>query len=81
MWAYNKANASRTQKPYLDNITFIEHKGDCYRNSISGTAGAEEKQAVEAARRLLLDDDGNYRGNDEAVFLYEVCADNDPRGM
>ena len=59
----------------------MEHEGHCFRNSSAGPAGAEEKQAVEAARRLLLDDDGNYRGDNKAVFLYEVCADNDTRGM
>ena len=58
----------------------MEHEGKCYRTGNHGPAGAEEYQAVEAARRLIFDDKGVYRGDDEAVFLNDVCADNDTRG-
>mmetsp|Transcript_12688 Transcript_12688/g.27557 ORF Transcript_12688/g.27557 Transcript_12688/m.27557 type:complete len:533 (-) Transcript_12688:47-1645(-) len=78
--AYNRENESREQKLYLDDIRIMEHDGQCWRNNNTGPAGSEERQCGEAARRLLYDDAGEYRGDDEAVFLNEVCADNDTRG-
>ena len=57
----------------------MKHKGRCYRNSPCGPAVLEEYAAVKAGRRLLLDDEGNYRGDDSAVFLDIFVADNDVR--
>ena len=57
----------------------MKHKGVCYRNSKVAPAVAEEHQAVLAARDLLLDADGNYLGDDQAVFCGSIHADNDTR--
>ena len=65
---------------YLDDIRVMEHVGRCWRNSLHGPAGAEEYAAIEAARLLLFNDLGEYRGDDEAVFFCKVCSDNDTRG-
>eukprot|EP00984_Skeletonema_dohrnii_P022599 scaffold11702_cov157-Skeletonema_dohrnii-CCMP3373.AAC.2 len=56
-----------------------DHKGECYRNSKYNPASAEEYQATDAARELLIDDDGNYRGDDTAIFCGSISADNDTR--
>ena len=58
----------------------MQHEGKCYRTCNVGPASAEERQAVEAARLLLYDDKGEYRGDDEAIFLCKVCSDNDTTG-
>ena len=80
--AYNEANASREQKLYLDDVRVMKHKGECWRTPGStGPAGAEERQAVEVARRLIYNDAGEYRGDDEAVFLNQIVSDNDTTGM
>ena len=57
----------------------MKHKGRCYRNSKHGPSVSEEYAATEAGRRLLFDDDGNYRGDYSAVFLDVVVSDNDVR--
>lgn len=57
----------------------MAHAGRCYRNSKYSPAVSEEYAAIEAGRRLILDDDGNYRGDDSAVFLDVIVADNDVR--
>ena len=58
----------------------MKHSGVCYRNSTLAPASAEEHQAAIAARDLLLDKDGKYLGDDQAVFCMAVNADNDTRG-
>ena len=59
----------------------MDHKGKCWRTKDATTpASSEERQCGEAARRLLFNDTGEYRGDGEAVFLHDVCADNDTRG-
>ncbi len=55
----------------------MQHRGKCYRTSMFTPAILEDYAASEAARRLILDDDGNYRGDDSAVFLDIVVSDND----
>jgi len=55
----------------------MKHKCRCYKNIPQGPAGAEEKACVEAARRLLYNKLGQYCGDDEAAFLYQVISDND----
>ena len=57
----------------------MKHKGVCYRNSKLAPANAEEYQAVIAAKDLLLDADGKYLGDDQAVFCGTIHADNDTR--
>ena len=57
----------------------MEHPGHCYKNSNLNPASAEETQAVIAARKLLLDDDGNYLGDDRAIFGSFINSDNDTR--
>lgn len=57
----------------------MKHAGMCFRNTKFGPAVSEEYAAIEAGRRLMYDDDGKYRGDDSAVFLDLVVADNDVR--
>ena len=57
----------------------MQHGGHCYRNSNLNPASAEEPHAVRAARALLLDADGNYVGDDLAIFGDFIHADNDTR--
>ena len=58
----------------------MAHKGFCYRNSTHNPASAEEYQAYDIGRSLLLDEEGNYLGDDTAIFMSEIAADNDTRG-
>jgi len=78
--AYNKANKGRSQVKYIDDINVMKHEGKCYRNSKHGPAISEEYACVEAARRLLIDENGVIRPDDEAVFLCKITTDNDTRG-
>lgn len=57
----------------------MEHKGKCYRNSNLNPASAEEHQASIAARDLVLDENGAYRGDDIAIFCLDCNSDNDTR--
>ena len=57
----------------------MAHEGICYRNSKHNPASAEEYQAKEVARDLLVDEDGNYRGDDVAIFAAETITDCDTR--
>ncbi|KAL7541261.1 hypothetical protein ACHAWF_006894 [Thalassiosira exigua] len=57
----------------------MAHSGFCSRNSTNNPASAEEQQAEDAARDLLLDEHGNYRGDDEAIIFNEIIHDNDTR--
>ena len=57
----------------------LEHTGTCHLCGKHGPASSEEHMAKDAARNLLLDKDGNYRGDDTAVFLSKVHSDNDTR--
>ncbi len=55
----------------------IAHEGFCYRNSKHNPASAEEYQAKEMARDLLVDEDGNYWGDDVATYAAEAITDCD----
>lgn len=57
----------------------MEHPGHCYRNSNLAPSSAEEHQAVMAAKDLLLDANGEYVGDDKAIFGVFINADNDTR--
>jgi hypothetical protein len=57
----------------------MKHKGTCYRNSNLSPASAEEPQAAIAARDLILDKDGQYLGNNIAVFALNCNSDNNTR--
>ena len=57
----------------------MAHSGFCSRNSTNNPASAEEQQVEDAARDLLLDEHGNYRGDDEAIIFNEIIHDNDTR--
>ena len=57
----------------------MDHEGPCCRNSNLSPASAEESQSIEAAMSLLLDTNGNYVGEDVAIFGHSVSADNDTR--
>lgn len=76
--AFNRANREE-RVPIESTARAMQHEGICYRNTIHGPAVSEEYAATEAARRLLFDDAGNFRGEDSAVFLDVVVADNDVR--
>ena len=52
----------------------MAHEGFCYRNSKYNPASAVEYQAKEVARDLLVDEDGNYRGDDVAIFAAETIT-------
>ena len=58
----------------------MAHEGPCYRCSTHGPATAEEHLAKDVARQGLLKDDGTYRGDDVAIALGKISADNDGRG-
>ena len=57
----------------------MDHEGPCCRNSNLSPASAEESQSIEAAMSLLLDTNGNYVGDDVAIFGRSISADNDTR--
>ena len=56
-----------------------KHDGPCYRTSHLNPCSAEEPQARKAARDLLLDKDGKYRGDDVAIVGIGIHADGDTR--
>ena len=57
----------------------LKHKGKCYRKGKNAPASAEEPQAAEIGRGLLLNKEGQYRGDDVAVFAQRIHSDNDTR--
>ena len=57
-----------------------EHEGVCYKTEKNyNVSNAEEFQAIELARDLLLDESGNYRGDDVAIVPSEIHAYQDTR--
>ena len=57
-----------------------EHEGVCYKTEKNyNVSNAEEFQAIELARDLLLDESGNYRGDDVAIAPSGIHADQDTR--
>ena len=61
----------------MDDVRVMKHEGTCYKNTTHAPASAEHYQSEEAARRLLLDDAGNYKSDDEMLFGCKVVTDND----
>jgi len=57
----------------------MDHPGHCYRNSNLAPSSAKERQAVIASRDLLLDANGKYLGDDQAIYGVFINADNDTR--
>ena len=57
----------------------MDHTGVCYRNSKLAPASAEETQSAMMAKDLLVDEKGNYVGDDRAIFAKIVTSDNDTR--
>ena len=57
----------------------MAHKGKCYRVGKHGPANSEEHMAKQAARLLIFDEDGSYRGDDTTVLVSKIFADNDCR--
>ncbi len=57
----------------------MDHQVTCYEKSNLQPASAEEQQSIEAAKSLLIDSNGDYFGNNLAIFGYCVIADNDTR--
>ena len=55
----------------------MAHTGVCYRNINLTPASAEETQSAMMARDLLVGANGNYAGDDRAIFAKIVTSDND----
>ena len=60
----------------------MEHDGPCYRTKdmLWNPSNSEEYQAEAAAKMMLLNENGEYRGDDEACFIGKFFADNDTSG-
>jgi hypothetical protein len=58
----------------------LKHEGTCYRKTTYTSAAAEEFEQEKAGAALLLDNSGNRRGSDTAIFAKIVISDNDTRG-
>ena len=46
----------------------MAHEGTCYKNSNLNPSGAEEHEAAMVYRELLLDSNGKYVDNEEAIY-------------
>jgi hypothetical protein len=57
-----------------------QHEGECSRTSKNSPAVAEEFALASTGTRLLVDESGNFRGDQEAVFLKIVIRDGDSKG-
>ena len=56
------------------------HEGYCYKTKDNyGVAVAEEHLLATIGKHLLVDEDGNYRGDDQAIFAYRISSDNDTK--
>ena len=58
---------------------FLKHGGVCHRNSKYSPAFAAEYCAAKVVMRLLLNEDDQYVGNDIAIFVDILAADNNTR--
>ena len=61
------------------NKKFLKHGGVFYQNSKYSPAFAKEYCAAEVGNRLLLNEDDQYVGDDIAIFVDILVADNDTR--
>ena len=57
----------------------MDHEGPCCRNSNLSPASVEESQSIEADMSLLTGTNGDYVGDDVAIFGRCISADNDTR--
>jgi hypothetical protein len=57
-----------------------QHDGPCTSNSRCGPAQAEERAMAICGEDLLRDENGNYRGNKQAIFLGTTVSDGDSKG-
>lgn len=55
----------------------MAHEGTCYRNSTLAPSNAEVPLGAKIARDLLVDEDGEYVGDDLAIFCVNLNSDND----
>ena len=55
----------------------MAHEGTCYRNSNLAPSVAEAHLGGKIARDLLVDEDGEYVGDDLAIFCLNLNSDND----
>ena len=60
--------------------THIQHEGICYKNTTIGPASAEEIACVQAGVELLVNSDGKFLPDDEAIFANIVVSDGDTTG-
>jgi myosin-crossreactive antigen len=59
----------------------LRNKGQCYCNTVHGTAAAEENACINAANLLLRNPDTEELvGDDLAIFGNEIITDGDTRG-
>lgn len=57
-----------------------EHVGFCYKTKNNwGVAVAEENLCQLIGKHLLVDEDGNYLGDDTALFAKNISSDNDTK--
>lgn len=79
--ALNEARAEgKVDSSTTNYLTHMKHDGKCTRSASYGPGSAEEHQAGDSGKRLLLDASGKYHGDDVAIFVDQVVADNDTRG-
>ena len=56
------------------------HDGYCYKTKNNyGVAVAEEHLLATIGKHLLVDEDGNYLGDDQAIFAGRISSDNDTK--
>ena len=58
----------------------MKHDSPCFRKTSYSSTAAEEHECTDISRQLLFDDSGKPRGEDTAVFVSHLVADNDTRG-
>ena len=58
---------------------FLKLGGVCHQNSKYSPAVVKEYCAAEVGKRLLLNEDDQYVGDDIAIFVDILVADNDTR--
>ena len=60
---------------------FLKHGGVCHQNSKYSPEVSKEHSAEEVGERLLLNKDDQYLGDDIAIFVDILVADNDTRSQ
>ena len=67
------------QKVKIHDVQFVEikHEGPCSKNTNLVPSIAEEFSWEDAACLLIFDSDGNFRGEDKAIFCDPVVCDGD----